>query len=102
MTNTLILNPLVPLLAIYALAVLSVFGVGLAAWRRLNSWWLRGLAALAVLGALANPSVLREDRAPLSDIVIALVDETASQKLSDRSDQTAGALATASITNRQN
>ena len=93
MTNTLILNPLVPLLAIYALAVLSVFGVGLAAWRRLNSWWLRGLAALAVLGALANPSVLREDRAPLSDIVIALVDETASQKLSDRSDQTAGALA---------
>ena len=93
MTNTLILDPLVPLLAIYALAVLSVFGVGLAAWRRLNSWWLRGLAALAVLGALANPSVLREDRAPLSDIVIALVDETASQKLSDRSDQTAGALA---------
>ena len=93
MTNTLILNPLVPLLAIYALAVLSVFGVGLAAWRRLNSWWLRGLAALAVLGALANPSVLREDRAPLSDIVIALVDETASQKLSDRSDQTADALA---------
>ena len=93
MTNTLILNPLVPLLAIYALAVLSAFGVGLAAWRRLNSWWLRGLAALAVLGALANPSVLREDRAPLSDIVIALVDETASQKLSDRSDQTAGALA---------
>ena len=93
MTNTLILDPLVPLLAIYALAVLSVFGVGLAAWRRLNSWWLRGLAALAVLGALANPSVLREDRAPLSDIVIALVDETASQKLSDRSDQTADALA---------
>ena len=93
MTNTLILDPLVPLLAIYALVVLSAFGVGLAAWRRLNSWWLRGLAALAVLGALANPSVLREDRAPLSDIVIALVDETASQKLSDRSDQTAGALA---------
>ena len=93
MTNTLILDPLVPLLAIYALAVLSVFGVGLAAWRRLNSWWLRGLAALAVLGALANPSVLREDRAPLSDIVIALVDETASQKLSDRSDHTADALA---------
>ena len=93
MTNTLILDPLVPLLAIYALVALSAFGVGLAAWRRLNSWWLRGLAALAVLGALANPSVLREDRAPLSDIVIALVDETASQKLSDRSDQTAGALA---------
>lgn len=93
MTNTLILDPLVPLIAVYALAVLALLGVGFAAWRRLNGWWLRGLAALAVLGALANPSILREDRAPLSDIVIALVDETASQKLSNRTDQTADALA---------
>ncbi|MFT4742709.1 MAG: hypothetical protein ACI91Z_000682 [Yoonia sp.] len=93
MTNTLILDPLVPLIAVYALAVLALLGVGFAAWRRLNGWWLRGLAALAVLGALTNPSILREDRAPLSDIVIALVDETASQKLSNRTDQTADALA---------
>ena len=93
MTNTLILDPLVPLLTVYALAVLAALGIGFAAWRRLNGWWLRGLAALAVLGALGNPSILREDRAPLSDIVIALVDETASQKLSDRTDQTADALA---------
>ncbi len=93
MTNTLILDPLVPLIAVYALAVLALLGVGFAAWRRLNGWWLRGLAALAVLGALTNPSILREDRAPLSDIVIALVDETASQKLSNRTEQTADALA---------
>ncbi|MCO4847487.1 MAG: hypothetical protein KC448_05885 [Yoonia sp.] len=92
MTNTLILDPLVPLIAVYALALLTTLGVGFAAWRRLGGWWLRGLAALAVLGALTNPSFLREDRAPLSDIVIALVDKTASQKLSDRTNQTADAL----------
>ena len=104
MTNTLILNPLVPLIAVYSLAVLALLGVGFAAWRRLCGWWLRGIAALAVLGALGNPSILREDRAPLSDIVIALVDETASQKLSDRTDQTADALArlTAQIARLEN
>ena len=93
MTNTLILDPIVPLTIVYALAALSILGVGFAAWRKLNGWWLRGLAALAMLGAVANPSLLREDRIPLSDIVIALVDETASQNLSDRTDQTAQALA---------
>lgn len=93
MTNTLILDPLVPMLAIYVLVALTVFAVGLAAWRRLGGWWLRGLAAVAVLVAVANPSILREDRTPLSDIVIALVDETASQALADRTDQTTIALA---------
>lgn len=93
MTNTLILDPLVPLLAVYALAVLAALGVRLAAWRRLSGWWLRALTALAVLGAVVNPSILRENRAPLSDIVIALVDETSSQKLTDRTDQTVDALA---------
>ena len=93
MTNTLILDPIVPLTIAYALAALSILGVGFAAWRKLNGWWLRGLAALAMLGAVANPSLLREDRIPLSDIVIALVDETASQNLSDRTYQTAQALA---------
>ena len=93
MTNTIILNPLVPLIVLYVLSAFATFGIGLAAWRRLGGWWLRALAALAVLGAVANPSIQREDRTPLSDIVIALVDATASQALSDRTDQTATTLA---------
>ncbi|MDG1862046.1 MAG: hypothetical protein P8J02_02325 [Yoonia sp.] len=92
MTETLILDPLVPLFALYALAGLSVAFVGLAIWRRLSGWWVRALAGIAILAAIANPSVQREERAPLSDIVIALVDETASQQVSDRPDQTAAAL----------
>ena len=84
MTQTVILDPLVPLMALYLLAALGTVVVALAVWRGLAGWWLRGLAAIAVLLAVANPSVQREDRTPLSDIVIALVDESASQAISDR------------------
>ena len=96
MTETLILDPLVPMVALYVLAGLAVFGVALAVWRRLAGWWLRAMAAIAILAAVANPSVQSEDRAPLSDIVIALVDESASQRISDRPEQSATALETLS------
>lgn len=92
MTETLILDPLVPMMALYVLAALGALGLGLAIWRRLAGWWLRGLTGLAILAAIANPSLQREERAPLSDIVIALVDKSASQDISDRTDQSAAAL----------
>jgi hypothetical protein len=85
-------DPLVPLPALLGLAVFALLFLALALWRKLAGWWLRGLAALAVLAALANPALQEEDRAPLSDIVIAVVDESASQKVSDRADQSAAAL----------
>lgn len=93
MTDTLIIDPLVPMVTLYVIAALATLGVALAIWRRLAGWWLRALAAIAVLAAVTNPSVQREDRAPLSDIVIALVDESASQSVSDRSEQSKAALA---------
>lgn len=93
MTQTLILDPLVPMTALYVLTGLAALFISLSIWRRLSGWWLRGLAAIAILCAIGNPSVQREDRAPLSDIVIALVDESASQKISDRPAQSAQALA---------
>lgn len=92
MTGTLILDPLVPLWLLYAAGVLAALGLGLALWRRLSGWWLRGLAAVALLAAIANPSLQEEERQPLSDIVIAVVDQSASQKIADRAEQTAAAL----------
>ena len=93
MTGSIILDPLVPLLVLFAVAALSTLAIFLAIWRRLPGWWLRGLAALALLAALANPALQQENREPLSDIVIAVVDESASQRISDRADQNAAALA---------
>ncbi len=87
MTDTLLLDPLISAPLLYSLMVLSTLTIGIAIWRRLAGWWLRGLIAITVLLALANPSLQREDRTPLSDIVIAITDQSASQRISDRADQ---------------
>ena len=93
MTGTLILDPLIPLLPLYILAGAAVLILGFGLWRGLSGWWLRGLAAMAFLAAIANPALQREDRAPLSDIVIAVVDESASQRIKTRPEQAEAALA---------
>ena len=104
MIANIILDPLVPLVVLYALAALAAVGLIFAVWRRLLGWGLRALAAIVILGALANPSLQQEDRANLSDIVIALVDESASQRISDRESQTSEALENlqAEVTRRPN
>ncbi len=93
MTGTLILDPLIPLIALYIVAGLAAVGLVLALWRRLPGWWLRGLAGLSLLAALANPALQQEDRDPLTDIIMLVVDESASQRISDRPDQNAAAIA---------
>ncbi|MEO1705426.1 MAG: hypothetical protein AAFR50_08820 [Pseudomonadota bacterium] len=93
MNGQVIFDPLLPWGALYAALMLAALLVAFGAYRGLAGWWLRGLAVLALCGAMANPSLQREERNPLSDIVIAAVDETASQGLSDRAEQTADALA---------
>ena len=93
MTGTLVLDPLIPLVVLYAVGALALVALVLAIWRRLPGWWLRGLAGLALMIALANPAVQREDREPLSDIVVVVVDESASQRIADRPDQNAAAIA---------
>ena len=92
-TGRLILDPLLPWPVLAVLAGVAVLAVALALSRGLAGWGLRGLAAVAILAALANPSWQTEDRQPLSDIVVVLVDDTASQRLGDRAEQTEAALA---------
>ncbi|MEO0831466.1 MAG: hypothetical protein AAFY03_13540, partial [Pseudomonadota bacterium] len=86
--SSIIFDPLLPWLVIVAATVLAFLFVGLAVWRRLKGWWLRGLAAAVLLLAIANPSYQQEDRNPLSDIVLLVVDETASQRIDIRPEQT--------------
>ncbi|WP_116132368.1 hypothetical protein [Tropicimonas sp. IMCC34043] len=85
-------DPLLPWTLIWVVAALAVVLVGYALWRGLRGWWLRGLAAAALLTAIANPSYQVEDQAPLSDIVLMVVDRSASQELSDRDAQTEAAV----------
>ncbi|MCR9124884.1 MAG: hypothetical protein NXH82_02045 [Rhodobacteraceae bacterium] len=104
MNATILFDPLIPWPAIAAVAMLALAGVGLALWRGLSGWALRGLAAVVLIAALTGPVYQREDRAPLADIVVLLEDRSASQDLSDRPDQTASAADTleSRLANREN
>ena len=82
-------SPLLPLPLIAALAAIAAVGVALALWRGLTGWWLRGLAALVLLAALAGPSLRREDRAPVANIAIVVIDDSASNRIDGRDAQVA-------------
>ncbi len=82
--STVVFDPLLPWVVIWVLAGVAALGVALAVWRGLSGWALRALAGLVLVGALAQPSYQIEDRAPLPDIVLMLVDQSASQTLAER------------------
>ncbi|MCC1491011.1 hypothetical protein [Cognatishimia sp. F0-27] len=91
MSGQIVFDPLLPWWLIAAFGAIALAGVVLALWRGLSGWALRGLAAVVLVGALAQPSYQIEDRTPLSDIVLMVVDESASQTLADRAGVTADA-----------
>ncbi len=93
MTASVVFDPLLPWQVLAALGALAAALVILAASRGLSGWALRGLAAAALVAALAGPALQREERTPLSDIVILVVDDSASQSLGGRPEQTAAAIA---------
>lgn len=93
MTQTIIFDPLLSWIIIAIAAGVVAFGFGIALWRRLPGSWMRGLAGLALIAALAGPSLQKEDRAALSDIVVLVIDESASQRIAGRPDQNAAAIA---------
>lgn len=90
MNGQIVFDPLLPWAVIAVLAALALLGTVLALWRGLSGWALRFLAGVVLVGALAQPSYQIEDRAPLSDIVLMMVDETASQQLAERAQVTTG------------
>ena len=92
MTGTIILDPLLPIWIILIAATLSAIGISTAVWRRLSGWWLRAGAGIVLLAAVLNPSWQQEERDALSDIVIAVVDQSSSQKIAGREVQTNDAL----------
>lgn len=94
MTGTLIFDPMLPWPVLAGVGLLGLFAAGLALWRGLSGWGLRLLGGLVVLAALAQPAYQEEDRAPLTDIVMLVEDQSASQQLDDRAEVTAQAAET--------
>jgi len=75
---------LLPLPVIGLAALVVVLFTAIALMRGLSGWAPRGLGALLVVGALVQPMYQSEDRTPLKDIVVLLIDQSASQTLLDR------------------
>jgi hypothetical protein len=88
MTGQIIFDPLLPWAVLAVLGGLVLIAAVLALVRGLSGWALRLLAGLVVLAALSGPGWQEEDRAPLSDIVLMLVDQSSSQALGDRAART--------------
>ena len=82
------LAPLLPawLLIVFVLAAIVAVGLGVLARRR--GTWMRAAGLALILLALGDPSLVREDRDPLKDVVAVVLDRSASQNIDVRKGQT--------------
>jgi hypothetical protein len=85
--------PLLPLPLLEALAAAALVLIGLTLWRRPRGAALRALAFALLLLGLADPSLMREDRRPLKDVVAVVIDQSGSNQIGERPRQTAQARA---------
>ena len=86
-------TPLLPWPAIVTFAVISLglSGAGVARGGAGALWRL--FATFVIIAALLDPRLVREVRDPQSDVVLALVDRTASQSIGERRARTSKAVA---------
>ena len=93
MTWSVAFSPLLPVWLIGGLGVAAALLVLLGLFRRVRGGWLRAAALAALVLALLNPVILREDREPLPTVVALVVDKSASQSLDKRDQATEAARA---------
>lgn len=93
MTYGLAFDPFIPLTLLIGLAAVAAILAALLLFSRTRGAVFRALALAAGLAALSNPSLTREERAPLSSVVAVVVDKSASQDFGDRTAQTEAARA---------
>ncbi|HEX3881482.1 MAG TPA: hypothetical protein VHW66_02380 [Stellaceae bacterium] len=89
---TIALAPLLPWLGIGILGAAAVLVLALGAWRRARGLGWRIAAVALIFGILVNPSLVIEQRSPLRDVAIVVVDDSPSQEIGDRGKTTAAAL----------
>jgi len=90
---TIVFAPLLSWLAILGLALVAALLLALGWLRRARGMSWRALVLAVLLLTLANPSAVLEDRTPLDDIGLVVVDDSPSQGIGQRRAQTEAALA---------
>jgi hypothetical protein len=86
-------SPLLPLWLVIGLAAIAFLLTGFALFRRVRGSVIRAAAVAALVFALLNPVVLREERSPLPTVVALVTDKSASQSLDGRDKTTEAARA---------
>ena len=82
------LSPLIPAPLAYLLIAAAAVPLLLALVVRARGALLRGLALIALALALLNPVIRHEDREPLSDVAVLVVDKSLSQAIGNRMERT--------------
>jgi hypothetical protein len=82
------LSPLIPAPLAYLLIAAASVPLLLALFVRARGALLRGLALIALALALLNPVIRHEDREPLSDVAVLVVDKSLSQAIGNRIERT--------------
>jgi hypothetical protein len=90
---SIVFSPDWPISILAALSALAVLAVGLTIWRRPRAAFGRAAVASLLLLALLDPSLQRENRRPLKDVVAVVLDRSASNRIGERERQTAEARA---------
>lgn len=84
--------PLIPVWLLVGLAVAALALSGLALALRARAAWLRAALLAVLVLALANPALVQEEREPLDDVALLVVDESPSQDIGERREETEAAL----------
>ncbi|HEY2135856.1 MAG TPA: hypothetical protein VGH49_08195, partial [Xanthobacteraceae bacterium] len=84
-------SPLVPDYVLWAAIAVAAVIAGLLFVSRTRGAALRTVALALLVGALANPSLTREDRDPLTSVAVVVVDKSPSQNFGQRTQQTEAA-----------
>ena len=73
-------------------AALCLAAIMFMVWRRRRGTVLRAITAALLLACLANPIIRQDEREPLTDIAVVIVDQSESQNIGQRTAQTQKAL----------
>jgi hypothetical protein len=81
--------PLLPVPVLWVAAVAAAILAAVLLYRRTRGAWMRALALAALIAALTNPVLRQEERETLANVAVVVMDESTSQALAKRPEQSA-------------
>jgi len=85
-TASLVFAPLMNPALITTLGALALLAAAFALARGLKGWFWRAVAALLLVAALMNPALVREQREPLADVALVIIDDSVSMNIGERAE----------------